>query len=66
QAPGRLSLRRAALLAPSSAGGPWGLGSLRPQLETKAGADPRPGGPRDLREGEVKALLSIHLLLMLP
>lgn len=49
QAPGRLSLRRAASLARGSAGGPRGPGSLRPQPETTAGADLRPGGPQDLR-----------------
>lgn len=37
QAPGRLSLRRAASLAPGSAGGPRGPESLRPQTETKQG-----------------------------
>lgn len=46
---GRLSLRRAALLASGSAGGPRGPGSLRPQSEAQAGADLRPGGRRDLR-----------------
>lgn len=37
QAPGRLSLRRAASLAPGSAGGPRGPGFLRPQTEDKEG-----------------------------
>lgn len=37
QAPGRLSLRRAASLAPGSAGGPRGPGFLRPQTEAKQG-----------------------------